>query len=54
MCQPGTPLTYRNISVYRIGPGGSFDLDTWRGTGGIAYTLSVEAGTLTSSRGEIY
>lgn len=54
VCQPGTPLTYRNVSVYRIGPGGTFDLDTWSGTGGIAYTLTVEAGTLTSSRGEIY
>jgi cyanophycinase len=54
VCQPGTPLTYRNISVYRIGPGGGFDLGSWRGTGGIAYTLTVEAGVLTSSRGEIY
>ena len=26
----------------------------WTGTGGIAYTLSAEAGVLTSSRGEIY
>jgi cyanophycinase len=53
-CLPGTPLTYRNIAVYRIGPGGTFDLDTWRGTGGISYTLTAEAGVLTSSRGEIY
>jgi cyanophycinase len=54
VCQPGTPLTYRNVAVYRIGPGGTFDLDTWRGTGGLSYTLSAEAGVLTSSRGEIY
>jgi cyanophycinase-like exopeptidase len=54
VCAPGTPLTYRNIAVYRIGPGGSFDLDRWRGTGGISYTLSAEAGVLTSSRGDIY
>ena len=54
VCQPGTPLTYRNVNVYRIGPGESFDLDRWRGTGGISYTLTVEAGMLTSSRGEIY
>jgi hypothetical protein len=40
--------------VYRIGPGGRFDLDRWRGTGGITYTLTVESGVLTSSRGEIY
>ena len=54
VCQPGTPLTYRNVSVYRIGPGGTFDLVRWRGARGIAYTLSAEAGVLTSSRGEIY
>jgi len=54
VCQPKTPLTYRNISVYRIGPGDSFDLDTWSGHGGISYTLSAEAGVLISSRGDIY
>ena len=54
VCAPGTPLTYRNVAVYRIGPGGTFDLDTWTGTGGISYTLSAEAGVLTSSRGAIY
>ena len=54
VCLPGTPLTYRNVAVYRIGPGGSFDLSRWRGTGGIRYTLSAEAGVLSSSRGEIY
>lgn len=54
VCRPKTPLTFRNVQVYRIGPGGTFDLDTWTGTGGIAYTLTAEAGVLTSSRGEIY
>ena len=54
ICQPGTPLTFRNVSIYRIGPGGTFDLDNWHGTGGIAYTLSAEAGVLVSSRGDIY
>jgi len=54
VCNPGVPLTYRNIAVYRIAPGNSFDLSRWRGTGGIAYTLSAEAGVLTSSRGEVY
>ena len=38
----------------RIGPGGTFDLDTWHGTGGISYTLSAEAGVLVSSNGSIY
>ncbi len=54
VCQSRTPLTYRNISVYRIGPGNSFDVDTWTGSGGISYTLSAEVGVLTSSRGAIY
>jgi cyanophycinase len=54
VCAPKTPLTYRNISVYRIGPGGRFEIPRWRGTGGIAYTLSAEAGVLVSSRGDIY
>jgi cyanophycinase-like exopeptidase len=54
VCEPGVPLTYRNISVYRVGPGGKFDLDRWRGSGGISYTLSAVNGVLTSSRGDIY
>jgi cyanophycinase-like exopeptidase len=54
VCEPGTPLTFRKVAVYRIGPGGRFDIPKWRGAGGIAYTLSAEAGVLTSSRGEVY
>lgn len=54
VCEPKTPLTYRNISVYRVGPGGTFDLNNWIGEGGIEYTLSAEDGVLVSSRGEIY
>jgi cyanophycinase len=54
VCAPKTPLTYRNISVYRIGPGGTFDLAAWTGSGGLAYSLSAESGVLLSSRGVIY
>ena len=54
VCEPKTPLTYRNISVYRVGPGGTFDLGSWSGQGGISYMLSAENGVLVSSRGEIY
>ena len=54
VCSPGTPLTHTNISVYRIGPGGTFDVDSWAGTLGIAYTLSATAGVLTSSNGSVY
>jgi cyanophycinase-like exopeptidase len=53
-CEKNAPLTLRNVAVYRITPGGHFDLGAWKGQGGIAYTLSAEAGTLESSRGEIY
>jgi cyanophycinase len=54
VCQPNTPLTYRNIAVYRIAPGGTFNVSTWTGSGGLAYTLSAENGVLVSSRGDIY
>jgi cyanophycinase-like exopeptidase len=54
VCQPGVPLTFRDVEVYRIGPSAWFDLKNWNGHDGIAYRLSAEAGVLTSSRGEIY
>jgi hypothetical protein len=54
VCEPETPLTFRDIHVYRIGPGAAFDLDKWSGRDGTAYTLSAEAGVLSSSRGDIY
>ena len=54
LCEPGQPLTFRDVDVYRIGPGARFDLATWQGTGGISYRLSVETGVLSSSRGAIY
>jgi cyanophycinase-like exopeptidase len=47
-------LSMSNIEVYRAGPDATFDLAAWSGAGGIAYTLDVERGTLTSSRTEIY
>ena len=53
-CVAGKPLTYRNIEVYRIGPGGSFDIGGWRGKGGISYTLGAEDGALVSSRDSAY
>jgi cyanophycinase-like exopeptidase len=53
-CEPGQPLTLQNVDVYRIGPGGRFDLGAWRGSGGIGYQLSVETGVLHSSRAVVY
>ena len=51
-----TPLTYLNISVYKVPQGGTFNLSTWNGTGGVAYTLNVNNGSLTSTQagGNIY
>jgi hypothetical protein len=40
--------------VYRLGPGGRFDLASWRGENGVAYELRVEAGVLHSSRESNY
>ena len=54
VCEPETPLSIQDVSVYRIAPGGTFDLKNWTGTGGLAYSLSVNEGQLISSRGEIY
>lgn len=54
VCQPGKRLTFRNIDVYKIGAHGSFRIADWQGSGGTAYVLSAEDGTLTSSNGHIY
>lgn len=56
VCQAGTPLTYQNIGVYRIKAGNTFSLSTWNGKGGTAYTVSANAGVLSSTQpnGSIY
>jgi cyanophycinase-like exopeptidase len=54
VCERGMPLTFRDIDVYRIKPGATFNIDLWRGRGGLAYTLTAEGGVLSSSRGDIY
>lgn len=51
-----TPLTYLNIGVYKVPQGGTFNFSTWTGTGGVAYTLNVNNGVVTSTQpgGNIY
>ncbi len=44
------PLTYRSISAYRLAGKAVFNLKSWRGTGGIAYTVSAEKGVLVSTQ----
>jgi cyanophycinase-like exopeptidase len=56
VCQAGTPLTYLNIAVYRIDATGTFNLSTWKGTGGVSYAVSANAGVLSSTQsgGAVY
>jgi cyanophycinase len=56
VCAEKTPLTYRNISVYRVYGSATFNFASWTGSGGTAYTISAENGALTSTQtgGGIY
>lgn len=54
VCEPGKPLTLGGVNVYRVTASGTFDLPSWRGTGGLAYSLDALNGVVTSSRGELY
>ena len=53
-CVAELPLTYSHIEVYRIGPGGTFDISKWQGDGGIDYILDAKNGNLVSSRVSAY
>ena len=50
----GAPLVMKDVAVYKVPAGGTFDIPTWKGTGGVAYTVSVENGVVTSNRGDLY
>lgn len=56
VCAPKTPLTYRNVNIYRIDARGGFDLPTWSGVGGTAYEVSAVSGVLSSTQagGSVY
>ncbi len=54
ICRPNTPLTFRDIDVYKIDRKGKFDLKTWIGADGTAYVLSAIDGKLQSSNGSVY
>lgn len=51
-CKQGQPLTFQRISAYRVPAGGHFDLGSWKGDGGTAYSLSVEKGTIESTQAD--
>lgn len=54
ICEKGVPLTFRGISVYRVPSGSHFDLNSWKGEGGVAYSLSVERGKIESTQTGVY
>jgi cyanophycinase len=47
VCSPDTPLVFRDIPVYKINKNGSFEIASWKGTGGEAYKVSAADGQLT-------
>ena len=53
-CVAGTPLTYTGLAVYKVSGAATFNLATWAGSGGTSYTVSANAGALSSSNGSIY
>lgn len=48
-CEPGKPLTVRNVSAYKLpaGPASKFDIKAWRGDGGSKFTVEVVNGVIT-------
>jgi cyanophycinase len=50
VCKSGQPLTLRNVAVYHAPTGAKFDVRGWSGEGGEAYSISVEAGQIHTSR----
>ena len=52
VCKENTPLTFRNIAVYKAPSRAHFDLTSWTGNGGTSYTLSVENGVIHSTQPE--
>jgi cyanophycinase len=54
VCEKDVALTFLDVSVYRVKAGGHFDLNSWTGEGGVAYSLSVEQGKIVSTGKEIY
>jgi len=49
-CAESIPLTFRDVAVYRVPSGGRFDLKSWTGSGGVAYSLSVVNGKIESTQ----
>jgi cyanophycinase len=54
VCVSGSPLTYTGLAVYKVSGAATFNLSSWSGSGGTAYTVSANAGAMSSSNGSIY
>lgn len=52
VCEPGKPLTFEKIDVYKVATGGHFDFESWTGNGGTAYSLSVQGGEIVSTQAD--
>jgi cyanophycinase len=50
VCKKNVPLTFLAISAYAAPTGSHFDVSSWKGEGGVGYTLSVKDGTVSSTQ----
>ena len=50
VCAANTPLTYQNIAVQRIDSTGTFNFGKWQATGSTNYSVSANAGVLSSTQ----
>jgi cyanophycinase len=50
VCKPGMPLTFRKIAVDHVSNGDHFDFASWSSSSVTAYFLSVEKGTIESTK----
>ena len=49
-CKKDVPLTFLAISAYKAPTGSHFDVSSWKGEGGVSYTLNVKDGTVNSTQ----
>jgi len=54
ICREQLALTFRNVEIYGMSGGSTFDLKSWSGTGGAHYNIEVQSGVLISSQQLIY
>ena len=49
VCTKGMPLKSSGITVYKVAPGGTFNVGSWEGAGGTAFDLQVDEGAVRST-----